>query len=603
MNNNHIHSFHIPVMGLAFTIDTPLKVARFGISSVVSIIDDVLLEAMRKFHVEAKQIPYSPIDVHTPDCRANRITAYLNFLNDEVEAQIGVLKKEAFENGSEKNKYFELLPAHAPLKIAFNEMMQMPEGVEKIKAQAILTEKIVAGSIDVNIMTKIDKTNYAPNGDAMAVEYTDAMAALRGYANSHLKSSIVFSAGMNPRLYSYCENFNDFFPDENGQIKKKIILKVSDFRSAQIQGKFLAKKGLLVSEFRIESGLNCGGHAFATDGYLLGPILESFKQNKQELEIELFNICNAALSLKAKPIYVQNPVIEISVQGGIGTANENQFLLEYYKVNSTGWGSPFLLVPEATNVDEQTLQQLVHAQPSDYYCSNASPLGVRFNNLKKTSEDQLRIDRIEKDKPGSPCYNKYLSNNTEFTTKPICTASREYQYLKIEQLKSSNLSEEDLKANIEKVTEKECLCQGLSSSAYLTNHLPAPHQLNAVTICPGPNLAYFSNTFSLRSMIDHIYGRKDILNPLPRPNFFINELNLYVDYLKKEINTNLDNISAKQSKYLSLFKDNLQSGINYYKEITATMIKETENYRQKFNEALHEFEANLTALKIPEPAC
>ena len=24
------HTFHIPVMGLAYTIDTPLKVARFG---------------------------------------------------------------------------------------------------------------------------------------------------------------------------------------------------------------------------------------------------------------------------------------------------------------------------------------------------------------------------------------------------------------------------------------------------------------------------------------------------------------------------------------------------------------------------------------------
>jgi hypothetical protein len=26
--------------------------------------------------------------------------------------------------------------------------------------------------------------------------------------------------------------------------------------------------------------LNCGGHAFATEGHLLGPILEEFKQRK-----------------------------------------------------------------------------------------------------------------------------------------------------------------------------------------------------------------------------------------------------------------------------------------------------------------------------------
>ena len=37
------HTFHNPVMGLAFTIDTPVKVARYGISSVISIVDDILL--------------------------------------------------------------------------------------------------------------------------------------------------------------------------------------------------------------------------------------------------------------------------------------------------------------------------------------------------------------------------------------------------------------------------------------------------------------------------------------------------------------------------------------------------------------------------------
>ena len=60
---------------------------------------------------------------------------------------------------------------------------------------------------------------------------------------------------MNPRLYAYLENFKDFFPDEAGVFKKKVIIKVSDYRSAAIQGKFLAKKGIWVSEFRLESGL------------------------------------------------------------------------------------------------------------------------------------------------------------------------------------------------------------------------------------------------------------------------------------------------------------------------------------------------------------
>ena len=68
-----------------------------------------------------------------------------------------------------------------------------------------------------------------------------------------------------------------------GEIRKRIVLKVSDFRSALIQGKFLAKKGLEVAEYRIESGLNCGGHAFGGKGQLMGPILEEFRREKASL--------------------------------------------------------------------------------------------------------------------------------------------------------------------------------------------------------------------------------------------------------------------------------------------------------------------------------
>ena len=103
---------------------------------------------------------------------------------------------------------------------------------------------------------------------------------------------------MNPRLYGYIAQFDDFFPDKEGYIKKKIILKVSDFRSAIIQGKFLAKKGLWVSEYRIESGLNCGGHAFATEGFLMGPILAEFRDRRQELIDDTFMICKSALEVQ-----------------------------------------------------------------------------------------------------------------------------------------------------------------------------------------------------------------------------------------------------------------------------------------------------------------
>src|SRR5690606_27470761 len=177
-------------------------------------------------------------------------------------------------------------------------------------------------------------------------EYNDAHAALRGYAQSKLCSSVILSAGMNPRLYSYLENFEDFFPDADGNIKKKIVLKVSDYRSALIQGKFLAKKGMWVSEYRIESGLNCGGHAFATDGFLMGPILKEFRDNRTELATSVYELLQQALLEKGKTIPHKVLNLKITAQGGVGTPEEHLFLMDKFQVDSVGWGTPFLLVPE-----------------------------------------------------------------------------------------------------------------------------------------------------------------------------------------------------------------------------------------------------------------
>jgi hypothetical protein len=57
---NH-HTFHIPVMGIGFTIDTPVKVAHYGISSVMSLVDDILAEKMREFYSKKLDLPYDAI--------------------------------------------------------------------------------------------------------------------------------------------------------------------------------------------------------------------------------------------------------------------------------------------------------------------------------------------------------------------------------------------------------------------------------------------------------------------------------------------------------------------------------------------------------------
>jgi len=562
------HKFHIPVMGLAYTIDSPIKVARFGISSVISIVEDRLIEMMRQHYYPTISRKYQPISTHETDYRAKRITDYLNLVNTIVQAQVEKLRNAAFETGSEIVKYFEMLPDDNALKQLFGQMMNSGNREEKEKIASQLRSQIQPGSIDVNIMTKVDRETYNSRGDIVE-NGSDAVAALRGYVKSNLSnSSVVFSAGMNPRLYNYLESCKEFDVNEDGDFTKKIIVKVSDYRSALIQGKYLAKKGIWVSEFRIESGLNCGGHAFATEGYLLGPILEEFKTNRQELIDTIFEVYNSTLQKRNKQYFIHPPKMIFSVQGGIGTHEEDDFLVRYYNLESTGWGTPFLLVPEATTVDEDTMKLLCNAKEKDVVLSRNSPLGVRFHYLKGSSSEIEKLLRIKNGKPGSPCTEKHLSFNTEFTKEPICTASHKYQKLKTAQLQSLNLPAPEYQKQLNEVLEKECLCVGLSNAAALNYNQTFIKTLKAVTICPGPNIANFSEVVSLKTMTDHIYGRANILTNNNRPHMFIAELHLYIDYLKEELENDVRSGNfLKRKKYYTSFYQNLCNGITYYRNL------------------------------------
>ncbi len=589
------HTFHIPVMGLAFTIDSPVKVARFGISSVMSIIEDRLIEMMRKHYYPTINKTFVPISHHEPDYRAKRITDYLNLVNTIVQQQMTKLKSEAFEKGNEIVKYFEMLPKESRLKKLYHDMMHCSDESEKIKKQNYLRTQLVAGSIDVNILTKADREVRDKNGVNIP-DGSEAVSALRGYIQSELtNSSIVFSAGMNPRLYSYLENFDAFLPDSNYEFKKKVIVKVSDYRSALIQGKFLAKKGIWVSEFRIESGLNCGGHAFATEGYLLGPILEEFKSKRQELFDTIFEIYKPAVSKKLGYEFNHQPEIKVSCQGGIGTHEEDSFLHQYYGVSSTGWGTPFLLVPEATTVDDHTLHLLSDATEKDIVLSNNSPLGVRFHYLKGTTGEVEKHKRIAFGNPGSPCTEKHLALNSEFTEIPLCTASSHFQKLKIEQLKTLNLPGEEFGKQLSDVLAKECLCVGLSNSASLNYDEPFLKNLTAVNVCPGPNIVNFSEVVSLQTMTDHIYGRADILTNKKRPHVFIAEMKLYITYLKEQlVKGNGYTSDVKKKNYYQSFIKNLTEAIQYYRNLPENF---TKNY-DFFSLDLQKAESELAEMKV-----
>lgn len=598
MNNSPLHKFHIPVMGLAYTIDSPVKVARFGIASVISIVENRLIEMMRKHYYPMVNREYFPISTHEEDFQAKRITDYLNLINEIVLDQVEKLKQEVFEAGSEIVKYFEMLAEDSKLKRFYLEMTETKSLSEKNKMQDYLRSQIRPGSIDVNIMTKIDKDNFSKAGELIE-DGSDAIAALRGYANSNLEnSSVILSAGINLRLFNYLENCKALQMDEDGGFTKRIVIKVSDYRSALIQGKYLAKKGIWVSEYRIESGLNCGGHAFATDGYLLGPIMEEFKTKKQEFIDCLFEIFNKILFQKLNRKFKYSPPVLFSVQGGIGTHEEDDLLHEYFGMDSTGWGTPFLLVPEATTVDDETLNLLCAAKKEDVELSRTSPLGVRFHYLKGTSSEKEKQQRITKGRPGSPCTEKHLAFNTEFTKEPICTASRQYQKLKIEQLQSLHLPEKVYEKQLSEVLDKECLCIGLSNAAAINYAETMIRNLNAVTICPGPNIVNFSKVVSLKVMVDHIYGRENILCNPRRPHMFIAELLLNINYLKEKLEEGYGTDELiKQKKYFTEYYKNLVKGISYYYQLSTLTNIDEKQFAHELSSA--ELELELLLFQYP----
>ncbi|WP_034659801.1 hypothetical protein [Cellulophaga baltica] len=589
------HNFHIPVMGIGFTIDTPIKVAHLGIDSVISLVDDILIEKLRKMYATNFNQSYQEITENSEDFRAKRISSYLNLVQEIAQHKFKELKDISNGVSESLKQYFDFYPETSSLKQQFNALIS--KHYDRSELKNFLDENLKMGSIDVNIMTKVDKENFYKK-EKLPTIYNDAHAALRGYANSELVSSVIFSAGMNPRLYSYLEEFEDFYPDENGMIKKKIVLKVSDYRSALIQGKFLAKKGLWVSEYRIESGLNCGGHAFATDGYLLGPILAQFRDQREEFIAETAAVLSKALTLKNRQVPEVSLPVKFTAQGGVGTAAEHDFLRNHYKLDSIGWGSPFLLVPEATTVDDETLEKISKAKESDLYLSNISPLGVPFHNLKGNTKDLEKAALIAKNRPGSSCPKKYVALNKEFTDAGVCTASRQYQHLRITALKKENLTPEIYQKEYNKIIEKSCTCVGLGTSALIKYNLDTKTEGEGVSICPGPNLAYFSKVINLKEMIGHIYGERNVMERMDRPNIFVKELGIYVEYLQNKIEEAGNILDTKQHKYLSLFAKNLKEGIGYYKNLFQSNMPEFENSYLKVLLELKKSEIILNNLKL-----
>ena len=148
-------------MGIGYTIDTHLKIAHLGMDSVISLVDDILLEKLRKMYSEKFEVPYKEITDKIDDFRAKRITSYLNLINELVDKKIEDLKTVTLEKSNELMEYLNMLPNSSTLKDEFKKLTANNFNTTDIKKW--ISNSLHKGSIDVNIMTKVDKDNYKNN--------------------------------------------------------------------------------------------------------------------------------------------------------------------------------------------------------------------------------------------------------------------------------------------------------------------------------------------------------------------------------------------------------------------------------------------------------
>ena len=134
-------------------------------------------------------------------------------------------------------------------------------------------------------------------------------------------------------------------------------------------------------------------------------------------------------------------------------------------------------------------------------------------------------------------------------------------------LKKLNLSFSNFKKEFNKIVEKSCICVGLGTPALLNNNINTKQEGEGVSVCPGPNIAYFDKIMSLKEMVSQIYGRVKSSTKANRPNMFIKELIIYTDFLKSKYNDAKNSFDNKKLKQAEKFADELMEGIEYYNNL------------------------------------
>ena len=101
-------------------------------------------------------------------------------------------------------------------------------------------------------------------------------------------------------------------------------------------------------------------------------------------------------------------------------------------------------------------------------------------------------------------------------------------------------------------------------------------------------------------MVDHIYGRVNLLEQVERPFFFINELHLYIAHINKYVENNVQMVNDKKEKYLEKFKLQLKDGISYYQSMKDELSRFPTALKENIAQQLHDAEKALENISFQQ---
>jgi hypothetical protein len=153
------------------------------------------------------------------------------------------------------------------------------------------------------------------------------------------------------------------------------------------------------------------------------------------------------------------------------------------------------------------------------------------------------------------------------------------------------------------ILEKTCICDHLGNGALIALGIEEERN-KPQSICPGPNIAWFDQIYSLQEMVDHIYGRGASLVPAERPHMFAKEIVMYVDYFEKLVER--CGYTAREVKTLREFAANMEEGMAFCLQIAkekpypdenlASIPPCVERERARMREIVSRFEAHIEQL-------